>query len=572
MKVHLGLNGGKTQFSKNLKDGGASLISADGEYLSSIAEERVKQIKAYGGYKNSLKELIEQENIRTEDVLSFVYSSCCESECDIGEILNKGLPFRNGNTVSHHLSHASYAYALSGFDEAIVAVWDCGGNCLIESGEQWWEQPREQQTYYIANQEGIRIIDRDFSEPFDMGFGEVYRSLAYLLGFDSYIHSSKAMSLTSFGDKARWKEKTLFTFKDGKISSPFLFNRKDNYKYLIKWAKENLGINIKRVQKDEDLSGDILDFAAFIQRSMENAAILKLDYLMGKHSIYNICLSGGVALNCVMNSEIRNRSRCQRIFIGPASGDTGQSIGNAIHSYFLQNDAYPNIKKFTYIGTKATLKGKDISILEELKHIKLSNEQEKISIASQLLNRGFIIGWCQGKSESGPRALGNRSILCRPDLKSLEDKLRNEIKGRKWYEPFAATILKEEVSKYFDSENEHPFMLEVVKAKDSFKDSIRSCLHSNDGTCRLQTVSEENNATYYALIKEFFMLSGIPVVLNTSLNKRGRPIAETATDSIDFFLTSNLQYLFVDDYLIYKNSVKEELLTNMEELERTLSS
>lgn len=559
MHSFLGFNRGVTSFKKILKDGSVTVLRTNGN-VRSIAEERIKQSKAYGGYESSLPAVLKEEGIFLSDVKKITESSCCEMFDNPGTGLLKYLNKEyETQVIPHHYSHALSTYALSGFKEAIVIVWDCGGNYFENvAGNKWWLSKREQHSYYLAKGWTIEKVDEDFERPGEMGFGEVYRSLTHLLGFGSYIHSSKAMSISTLGNSKRWKDKSLFSFHEGRLFSPFKYKEGDNYQYLIDWAKANLNIELKKVTSDRNLEDkNMLDFAALVQRSMEDAAIQKVNHLIRKHNVKNVCIAGGVGLNCILNTKIRRNTSLQNLFIPPASGDTGQSMGNAIFGYWVDKGKFPKVSEFTYIGSTTRVRKLTKSDQRDLYCIKLRN-YEKEKLAAVLIEKGHIIGWCQGNSEWGPRALGNRSILCRADNVAIEEKLREEIKFRKWYEPFAASILREDLKEYFDSDIDLPFMLEVVYALPPKRSSLVSCLNKNDNSCRIQTVSKASNSTLHRLLKYYKKISGESVLLNTSLNQRGYPIAETAKDAMMFFKTSKLDIIFIDNHLFLKSNSSYE--------------
>lgn len=298
----------------------------------------------------------------------------------------------------------------------------------------------------------------------------------------------------------------------------------------------------------------MLDFAAYIQKSMENAAIKKINYLIKRYNIENICIGGGVGLNCVMNTKIRRNTKLKEMFIPPASGDTGQAVGNAIYGFYNKNKVIPDLSDFdVYMGSEIKTSYYLTERYRAYCHIQLS-DIEKNKIAAVLLQKGKIIGWCQNRSEWGPRALGNRSILCRTDIPSVAKKLRDEIKERNWFEPFAASVLRTDISVYFDTNNELPYMLEVAMVKKDKASFLQNCIHI-DGSCRVQTVSKERNQQFHDLLFEFKKLTGDSVILNTSLNQRGAPICETAEDAFNFFITSKLEIIFIANDLIIKNRI-----------------
>lgn len=272
-------------------------------------------------------------------------------------------------------------------------------------------------------------------------------------------------------------------------------------------------------------------------------------------------MAGGVALNCSANAKLLQSNIVEDIFIPPAASDKGQAIGNALYGFYtlaeyipknpLLNDYFG--KSYSTVETNSVLH-KEKGFTE--KHIPTKCEfgfkkQNSISkTVAKLLADGKIVGWFQKGSELGPRALGHRSILCDPRKIKLKNKLNRDIKKREDFQPFAASCLLEKTTEFFDCDRHYPFMLFTIPIKSDKKNEILGIAHV-DGTSRIQTVTKKNNDIFYDLIQEFYNLTGIPMVLNTSFNGQ-EPIVETPENALSTFLKTDIDYLAMDDFLIWK--------------------
>ncbi|MFW5846677.1 MAG: carbamoyltransferase C-terminal domain-containing protein [Nanoarchaeota archaeon] len=293
--------------------------------------------------------------------------------------------------------------------------------------------------------------------------------------------------------------------------------------------------------------------AFLIQSELERITIKRIKNLVKKTGIKNLVISGGVGLNCVLNGKLLKETGIKNIHVFPASGDTGQSIGNAIWAAFsrlkFKNKSNFKINK-DYWGKKYGEKEIINSLKSFSKKIKYKklNYGELLEIVSEKIMKGQIVFWFQGRSELGPRALGNRSILADPRNKKMKDYLNSKIKHREWFRPYCPSILEEFSKEYFEIEYS-PFMNIAANVKKNKRKLIPAITHV-DGTARIQTVSKEQNTKYYDLIKKFYEKTGIPILLNTSFNDSGEPIVESPKDAINSFLKMKGKILVIGDYLI----------------------
>lgn len=557
--VIAGINKGVTNFGMKLNDGGCCIIKDD--IMVSIAEERVTRKKYASGYDMSLKYCLDSLGIEMKDVDYFVVSSCCENN-NINNIKLKGIDYRRIIFCpSHHYSHACSAYYTSYFDEALVIVIDNEGNVLddFDYEKPFHKQRMEHMSYYLANKTGISLIETD-DVPIDkIGIGDAYRYFTHYLGFPSYEYAGKVMGLASYGNRDCYKDLKIFNMSnDGKIYCDIDNNYEDGVSSLKSFFAQLDMYDFPEPRTPiEDICQMHADLAYLIQRETEDILIKKINYLIKKTGVRKICLSGGVALNSVANGRILKECDIDDIYIFPAAGDSGQCIGNAIYGYnkmtsknkfFDINNAYLG-KVYSEDEISKTI----IGMIDENEYeiVKYANKDKKIKEIARLIYDGKYIGYFDGGSEIGPRALGHRSILANPCLKGTKDDLNMKIKFRESFRPFAPMILDEYKNDYFDLDIKSPFMLLVADVK--IPEKIPSVTHV-DGTARIQTVNRTQNDQIYEIIKQFSSLSGVPVILNTSFNIAGEPIVETPEDAVDCFKKTNLDVLVIGEYIVRKKS------------------
>jgi carbamoyltransferase len=270
----------------------------------------------------------------------------------------------------------------------------------------------------------------------------------------------------------------------------------------------------------------------------------------------NLCMAGGVALNCVANGRIAREAGFENIWIQPAAGDDGIAIGCAYYGYLaILKKQRSSVMQHAYLGAPYSDQDARAAADDWLVRLQTINTSSKdiCRDTAKLLSQGHVFAWFQGRSEFGPRALGNRSILADPREAGMKDKLNKRVKHRQAFRPFAPVVLAERANEIFEGDEESPFMLLVKRVRPEWKDKIPAIVHV-DGTARVQTVRQDQNERLYRLLKEFDAITGVPVLLNTSLNVKGEPIVETPADAVACFLSTGIDYLALHDTLIAKRA------------------
>jgi carbamoyltransferase len=334
--------------------------------------------------------------------------------------------------------------------------------------------------------------------------------------------------------------------------------------------------NPVRDSKKDLLTEFHMDIAASIQAVTEEIVLRLTKSISKDYNVKNLCLAGGVALNCVANGKILKEKVFENIWIQPAAGDAGGSLGAALaywyHELKMPRNNYKDQMNGSYLGPKL-----ESNIIEDkLKSLKANykkkDSNEIIKITAEELSKEKTVGWFQGRMEFGPRALGGRSILADPRSEKMQKELNLKIKFRESFRPFAPSILREDVSDWFDLDSDSPYMLLVANIKKEKqinmtendeslfgieklnvkRSSIPAITHV-DYSARIQTVHEETNPKYYQLIKEFKKITGCPVLVNTSFNVRGEPIVCSVEDAFNCFMGTNLDILVIENFILFKN-------------------
>lgn len=435
--------------------------------------------------------------------------------------------------VRHHIAHAASAAFVSPFEEASVFSIDQRGEWITT-------------LYGIYKDNKISVLK---SIDFPHSIGLFYLMMTLYLGFD-YHDEYLTMGLSSYG-KPIYKDK-MKSIIHCKGNGSFRFNTQ----YLSSHYKKMYSDALIRLfgparEKDEPLKQRHYDIAASAQALTEEIVFSLLNYLFEQTKMTNLCLAGGVGLNCALNGKIQQHTPFKDIFVQPAATDDGTCVGAAFYVYnmLLKKDKC-YIMQDAYLGPQFS--NEEIETKLKLYNLKYSLEDNIEQKSAHLLAAGKVIGWFQGRMEFGPRALGSRSILADPRTPQIKDKINLVVKERHPFRPFAPAVLQEDAPDYFDLPFRSPFMMFVCKVRPEKRDKIPAVVHI-DGSSRVQTVSSITNPRFYNLINEFKKITNVGVILNTSFNVRGEPIVCTPKDAIRCFYTSGLDALAINDFLIQKS-------------------
>ena len=473
----------------------------------------------------------------------------------------------------HHLSHAASAFFPSPFDEAIVLTMDGVGEWATTSAA-------------IGKGNSLEV-QKEIHFPHSLGF--LYSAFTYYTGFKVNSGEYKLMGLAPYGE-AKYKDKILEHLIDVKADGSFRLNMGyfDFCTGLTMTSQRFHDLFGGPPRKpDQLLTPYHMDLAASIQAVTEEIVLRLTRSLCEETGIRNLCLAGGVALNCVANGKVLRDACCDRIWIQPAAGDAGGALGAALAGYHLQlgraRTANGDAMRGSFLGPAFTQREIEDRLTRCGARFEVLADSALIATGAEDLARSKALGWFQGRMEFGPRALGNRSILGDPRSPGMQKTLNLKIKYRESFRPFAPSVLRERVSDWFELDCDSPYMLlvaDVVRSrrremtreeKQLFgidklnvpRSEIPAVTHV-DYSARVQTVHEDTNPRYYALLSAFERKTGCPVLVNTSFNVRGEPIVCTPEDAFRCFMGSELDALAAGNCYLRKESQDPALKRNYE--------
>jgi len=441
--------------------------------------------------------------------------------------------------LEHHLCHAASCFYPSGFEEAAILTIDGAG--------EW-------STTMLAQGRGndikkLKTIDTPHS------LGAFYQAISRHVGFKLIEGPGKLMGLASYGTRNSAEyiklKKLIKLLPDGgfRVDMRYFsyhYSRKSGVspKFINEFGKGNLtGDNWTEYE---------LNIATAAQQIVEDVILHIVHNLNRMVKSKNLCMAGGVALNSVTNGLIAKSGLYENIFIQPAAGDSGTSLGAAL---LLENRVHNEKRKYiqndTFLGNGYSNDAYEASLKNASLEYRHMERNELYRYTAKCLQAGNIVGWFQGRMEFGPRALGNRSFLATPLQKDMKDILNSRVKFREGFRPFAAIVLEEDAGRYFDCSYHNPYMLFVYKVKKEYRDIIPAITHV-DNTVRIQTVNEQENPELYLLLKAFKELTGHSVLINTSFNIKGEPIVCSPDDAVNSFKKADIDLLVLGDYISEK--------------------
>ena len=443
----------------------------------------------------------------------------------------------------HHMSHAAHAFYTSPFDESAILTIDGVGEWSTTS-------------YGYAKNNEIQL-SKDIKWPHSLGL--FYSAFTYFLGFKVNEGEYKLMGLSSYGTP-KYYDLILNNLIDVKDDGSIHLNMKYfafTYDKVMTNKKFSELFGISPKTKDEKTLQIHFDIGASAQKVLEDVILKMTNHVHKITKMKNLCIGGGVALNGVANYKILKESLFDNIHIPPSPGDAGSAVGAAQYLYYIYHKNSRNISKDNaeiineniYVGPSYS-NDQIIKFLDSKNITYESFDRESLlKKTAQLIADGNIVGWYQGKMEWGPRALGNRSILADPRREDMKDILNTKIKHRESFRPFAPSILEEYASEYFEIDVPSPYMLMVAPVKKPKE--IPAVTHV-DGTGRLQTVSKNTNSLYYDLISEFKKITGVPVIINTSMNVMGEPIVNTPEQAYQMIVKTDMDCIVMGNNLVKK--------------------
>jgi len=439
--------------------------------------------------------------------------------------------------AEHHMSHAASCFLVSPFEEAAILTVDGVGEWATAS-------------FGVGRGTDITMF-KEIRFPHSLGL--LYSAFTYYLGFKVNSAEYKVMGLAPYGKPVHFE----------RIMKEMVhLNEDGSFKLNMKYFSYDYGLTMTNGAFDDFFGGPPrkpetwmnereFDIAASVQKVCEEVVLRMVRYCHEETGLTNLCMAGGVALNCVANGRVIRETPMKNLFVQPAAGDAGGAVGVA-HYLYNTIAKKPRGKAWThaYLGPEY----QDAEIREYLDgqgaKYRLLSDAELVETTARLLSEANVIGWYQGRMEFGPRALGGRSILADPRDPKMRDTLNMKIKFREGFRPFAPSVLADKASEWFEIDCDSPYMLLVAQVREG-KRVIPSVTHV-DNSARLQTVSRAESPLYYDLIREFERITGVPIVINTSFNVRGEPIVCTPHDAYLCFRRTNMDHLVMGHQILDK--------------------
>ncbi|MFI7396216.1 carbamoyltransferase [Streptomyces tendae] len=524
-------------------DGGAALITDT--TMVAISEERLNRTRYSPGWQAALLYCLRAAQVRLQDVDLIAVSGIGHHPPTVGEtgLTHFDIDPTRIVPVDHHLSHAYTAYCLSPYDEATVLVVDGGGN------------NHDTETYYAATRDGIdRLGGNPPERPRAGGIGATYEAFTNWLGWHEQ-EAGKTMALASYGDPDAHRT-PLFDVTGATVHGRLARTHAAGVVELAERTGADFG--------PFDSRGDHprgIDAAAYVQAQTEQALGALAEQAIAATGLGNLCFAGGVALNCVAADKLRRLDAVAGYFAPPTSSDRGQALGCALYAWHqltgdlprrpLTHDYFGRTYTDTEIEQALTRDPRSGLVERRRTPYRWRRESDIAAAAAQMIADGRIIGWFQGGSELGPRALGGRSILADPRTTAGSEALNDRIKHREPFRPFAPAVLASHARDWFELDVPSPFMLLAPPVREDRTDKIAGVVHV-DRTARVQTVDPSVSPAFAALIEHVRQITGVPVVLNTSFNDR-EPIVETPAHALATFQACALDALCIGDYLVERS-------------------
>jgi carbamoyltransferase len=439
--------------------------------------------------------------------------------------------------AEHHMSHAASCFLVSPFEESAILTVDGVGEWATAS-------------FGVGRGSDITLF-KEIRFPHSLGL--LYSAFTYYLGFKVNSAEYKVMGLAPYGKPVHYE----------RIMKEMVhLNEDGSFKLNMDYFSYDYGLRMTNGRFSEFFGGPPrkpetwmtereFDIAASIQKVCEEIVLRMARYIHTETGLTNLCMAGGVALNCVANGRVIRETPFKNLFVQPAAGDAGGAVGVA-HYLYNTLEKQPRGKAWTHAYLGPAYADAEIAAYLDSQgaRYRTLGDRELVQTTARLISQENVIGWFQGRMEFGPRALGGRSILADPRDPKMRDTLNMKIKFREGFRPFAPSVLADKASEWFDIDCDSPYMLLVAQVREGRR-SIPSVTHV-DNSARLQTVTREQSPLYYDLIAEFEKLTGVPVIINTSFNVRGEPIVCTPHDAYLCFMRTNMDHLVLGHHLLDK--------------------
>lgn len=528
-------------------------VVQDSLIREAVAEERFTRVKHYAGYPAHALDYFSKTyelDFDTFDVVAIPWpeqpgapSKLTNNEnpaTSLEVLKHRGkAPWKKVVRVDHQTAHAATAFRTSGWKDALIISLDGGG---LDSGE-----PSSGGLFIAEDYE----IERQELYGTEANFGVFYGAITEALGWAYADGEGKTMGLAPYGDASR-AHRMLSEFIPTVVGTSLRSNKTVHCRFNICNGRFCVDFTDDPFfQAVQTLVSDVgrENVAAAAQKLLEDSLVSLVTNAVEQFGMRRICLSGGVFLNVKANKRIREALPSCELFIPPNPGDGGSALGAALEACFMETGTTPKSRMQTpYLGPEYSTEQIEAELRRPSGRLEFSLSPDVAKEAAKLVANGAVIGWFQGRSEWGPRALGNRSVIALPNSKAVKDRINNLLKQREWFLPFAPSIKEEEAPRYFRRFAESPFMIMSFDISPDREADLAGVIHV-DRTVRPHTLSRDDNPRYYSLLSEVESLTNIPAVLNTSFNKHGLPLVESPADAIQHLLWGYIDALVIDDFV-----------------------
>ncbi len=571
-------------------DASACLLR-DGELVAAAEEERFRRVKHWAGFPTQAADwCLRDAGVSLSDVdhvainqdsganlwrkLAFALKHRPDASLVLDRLKNKrqrvgaaeqlsgalGQRFDGKvHFIEHHRAHLGSAFLVSPFQSAVAVSVDGFGDFASAA-------------WGLGEGDKVEVDDKVY---FPHSLGIFYQAMTQYVGFPHYGDEYKVMGLAPYGKPEHMSEmrRVVRLLDDGRFELDLQFFRHHREKIEYEWEngqpmvgtlfsgalEELLG---PARGKDDPLSQRHKDIARSAQAMYEEAFFHLLDKLHDRYQVDSLSLAGGCAMNSVANGKVLARSRFKHVYVQAAAGDAGGALGAALIAHQDLGQARAKAMDHAYWGPRFSdqeiadlIHRREAEIRSEgCRTLQLNDETALVDHVAQAVMRGDVVGWFQGRMEWGPRALGNRSIVCDPRRADMKDILNRKIKRRESFRPFAPSILREATGDWFETDDDVPFMMQVYQIRPEKRSLIPAVTHV-DGSGRLQTVTREANPRYYALIEAFSRKTGVPMVLNTSFNEN-EPVVCKPAEALDCFLRTHMDTLVMGNWVVTRSPDK----------------
>ena len=456
-----------------------------------------------------------------------------------------GFPTSRVHQVGHHLAHAASAYYTSGWDECLVVVVDGMGEAHSVS-------------LYHACGGRLELIQQLTATD---SIGILYSVVTLHLGFDFNADEYKIMGLAPYGDRERYRsffEQAVELLDDGTFRIPILrLNRsrieRENHLATRGYLADHL---ITGRLPEDPITDHHCDVAAALQACLNRAMEHLCRHFARQLGLRRVALAGGVALNCTANGRLARCGHFDELYIQPAAGDDGTALGAALYRAAVAGEVVNTRLPTPFLGpapSAAAIEAALAQFADRIAVTRFASLEETCTEAAQLIAAGRVLAWYRGRMEFGPRALGNRSILADPSDPAMRERINGMVKMREAFRPFAPAVTLEQADQWFEvgQLTALPYMVVIVNVRAQHRAALPAVTHV-DGTARLQTVDARDNAEFHALLRAVGRVTGREMVLNTSFNVKGQPIVNTPREAIETFLSTGIEYLFLESILVQR--------------------